>query len=94
MTYRANDLHRAMDEALNVKIERVERPTPVKGVTETWLHATYRGKHVGWLPANTDMNTAILKARTWLKGNRRIAAAARKIATPSAAGTIATALTS
>ena len=94
MTYRANDIRRAMDEALNVQVERVERPTPVKGVTETWLHATYRGKHVGWLPADMDMNTAILKARAWLKDSRQIAAAASRIATPSAAGTIAAALAS
>ena len=94
MTYKATDIRRAMDEALNVKVELVERPTPTKGVTETWLHATYRGKHVGWLPADTDMNTAILKARMWLKDNRRITAAAGKVATPSAAGTIAAALTS
>lgn len=83
------DIRSAMDEALNVQIASVERPTMIKGVTETWLEATYRGTHIGWIPADTDPNTAMLTARRWLQQNRQIRNEPRTVAMPSAARVVA-----
>ena len=88
------DLHRSMDEAFNHKIELVDRDTMVKGVTEPWLQVTYRGRHIGWLPADTNMNVAHATARRWLAMLRQFEhderAAPRM---PSAAGNIVHSLT-
>ena len=82
------DIRAAMHEALNVEVSPVERPTPVKGVTETWLEVTYGGKHIGWLPADTNPQVAMNTARRWLQQGRRIAHEAHANSVPSAAGLI------
>ena len=78
----------AMHEALHVRVSQVDRPTPIKGVTETWLEVTYRGRHIGWLPADTDPNLAITTARRWLQQNRQIEKDSKSNPMPPAAGLI------
>lgn len=82
------EIQAAMDEALGVQVKPVERPTEIIGKTETWLEVTYKGRHIGWLPADTDPNTAFINARVWLKQNREIQRAAARRNLPSAAGGI------
>ena len=65
----------AMDEALNVQIDTVERDTMIKGETETWLEVTYQGQHIGWLPTTTSPQVAMNTARRWLMERRLIAKA-------------------
>ena len=81
-------MRNAMDEALTVQVAAVERPTAIKGVSEQWLEVTYQGKHVGWLPIDTNPQVAMNTARRWLKEDRGIAADAAKVAMPSVAGTV------
>ena len=77
----------AMDEALNVQVTLVDRPHP-NGTSDPWLDVTYRGRHVGWLPADTNPQRAINQARRWLKQDREIHKAAMDKPMPSAASAV------
>ena len=81
------NIRAAMDEALNVQVTPVDRPH-WNGTSEPWLEVTYRGRHVGWLPADTNLQRAINQARRWLRDDRQIHKAAMAKPMPSAAGAI------
>ena len=78
------EMKSALDEALDVQIKLVDRRHPF-GYTEKWLDVTYRNRHVGWLPADTDPQRALNQARRWLNQDRKIRKDAKQNPVPSAA---------
>ena len=86
------EIQSALDEALCVQINLVDRPHP-NGTSEPWLDVTYCGRRVGWLPADTDPQRALNQARRWLHQDRKIRKDAMKNPVPSAAGAVIGAIT-
>ena len=78
------EIQSALDEALDVQLTLVDRPHP-NGTSEPWLDVTYRNRHVGWLPADTDPQRALNQARRWLNQDRKICKDAKQNPVPSAA---------